>query len=100
MNSGIHDAWNLTTKLREVYLEGADAEARLSHYDRQRRTVASEFVQEQTIQNKAAMEASAGSGKTAQEVRLEALLENYELRRTYLMRQAMILSLQREAQVA
>lgn len=100
MNSGIHDAWNLTTKLREVYLDGADAEARLSHYDRQRRTVASEFVQEQTIQNKAAMEASAGSGKTAQEVRLEALLENYELRRTYLMRQAMILSLQREAQVA
>jgi 3-(3-hydroxy-phenyl)propionate hydroxylase len=100
MNSGIHDAWNLTTKLREIYLDGADPDARLGHYDRQRRTVASEFVQEQTIQNKAAMEAPAGVGKTAQEARLEALLSNDDLRRTYLMRQAMILSLKREAQIA
>lgn len=99
MNSGLHDAWNLTTKLREIYQDGADADARLAHYDRQRRTVASEFVQEQTIQNKAAMEASAGDGKTAQEIKLEALLGNDELRRKYLLRQAMILSLEREAEI-
>lgn len=100
MNSGLHDAWNLTTKLREIYQDGADADARLAHYDRQRRTVASEFVQEQTIQNKAAMEASAGGGKTAQEMKLERLVGNDALRRTYLMRQAMILSLRREAEIA
>ncbi|TRW14435.1 FAD-dependent oxidoreductase [Glacieibacterium frigidum] len=99
MNSGLHDAWNLTAKLRDILLDGAEPEERLSLYDRQRRTIASEFVQEQTIQNKAAMEALNGGGKTAQEIKLEALLGDDERRRTYLMRQAMILSLQREAEI-
>jgi 3-(3-hydroxy-phenyl)propionate hydroxylase len=100
MNSGIHDAWNLTTKLRDILLDGADADARLDQYERQRRTIAAEFVQAQTIQNKAAMEASDDERKTAQEQKLEALLANDEMRHDYLMRQAMIHSLAREAEIA
>lgn len=100
MNSGIHDAWNLTTKLREILLDGADGDARLDHYERQRRTIAAEFVQAQTIQNKAAMEAPADEGKSVQEEKLEALLVDDALRHDYMMRQAMIHSLAREAEIA
>ncbi len=99
MNSGIHDAWNLTGKLRAVLQEKADP-ALLDRYDRQRRTIASEFVQTQTIQNKAAMESDGDATKTAQEEKLEALLRDDERRRDYMLRQAMILSLRREAEIA
>lgn len=99
MNSGIHDAWNLTEKLRAVLQEKTDP-ALLDRYDRQRRTIASEFVQTQTIQNKAAMESDDAAAKTAQEEKLEALLRDDERRREYMLRQAMILSLAREAEIA
>jgi 3-(3-hydroxy-phenyl)propionate hydroxylase len=49
MNGGIHDAFNLSDKLAEIYA-GAD-EALLDRYDRQRRTVAVEAVQQQTNRN-------------------------------------------------
>ena len=101
MNSGIHDAWNLTAKLRDVLKDGADP-VLLDRYDRQRRTVAAEFIQTQTIQNKAAMESAeiGGSTKTAQEQKLESLLSDAEGRRDYMLRQAMILSIAREAEIA
>ena len=101
MNSGIHDAWNLTAKLRDVLKDGADP-VLLDRYDRQRRTVAAEFIQTQTIQNKAAIESAeiGGSTKTAQEQKLESLLSDAEGRRDYMLRQAMILSIAREAEIA
>ena len=49
MNGGIHDAFNLADKLAEIYA-GAD-EALLDRYERQRRTVAIEAVQQQTNRN-------------------------------------------------
>jgi 3-(3-hydroxy-phenyl)propionate hydroxylase len=99
MNSGIHDAWNLTEKLREILLDGGDAEALLARYDRQRRTVASEFVQAQTIQNKQAMEGGSSDGKSDQERRMDALVADPVLRRNYMLRQAMFTSLEREAEI-
>jgi len=99
MNSGIHDAWNLTDKLRDVLLDGADADGRLDLYERQRRTIASEFVQAQTIKNKQAMEAPATDGPSAQELHMERLAGDRDLRREYMMNQAMIRSLEREAQI-
>jgi 3-(3-hydroxy-phenyl)propionate hydroxylase len=99
MNSGIHDAWNLTGKLRDILLDGADAERLLDHYDRQRRTVANEFVQAQTIRNKAAMEAEAGQGKSPQEAHMEVLAANPELRHEYMLQQAMVRSLERETEI-
>lgn len=100
MNSGIHDAWNLTTKLRDILLDDGNADALLDRYSRQRRTVASEFVQAQTIQNKQMMEGGTATGKSAQEAKMEALANDPEQRHAYLMRQAMFLSLKREAEVA
>jgi 3-(3-hydroxy-phenyl)propionate hydroxylase len=96
MNSGIHDAWNLTTKLRDILLDGGEANALLDHYERQRRTVAMEFVQTQTIQNKAQLETTDDVGRSAQEEKLEALMGDLETRRDYMTRQAMIQSITRE----
>ena len=49
MNGGIHDAFNLSDKLAEIYA-GAD-DALLDRYERQRRTVAVDAVQQQTNRN-------------------------------------------------
>lgn len=100
MNSGVHDAWNLTAKLRDILLDGADADALLDHYDRQRRTVASEFVQAQTIRNKQSMEAAPDGGKSAQELHMEKLAADPVLRHEYMLVQGMVRSLEREAEIA
>lgn len=100
MNSGIHDVWNLTGKLRDILLDGAPADPLLDRYERQRRTITTQFVQAQTISNKQLLETDGTAGKTAQEMRLEALVNDAEARRTYLLRQAMITSLRDEAAIA
>jgi 3-(3-hydroxy-phenyl)propionate hydroxylase len=51
MNFGFHDAFNLTDKLATIVRDGA-SDALLDLYDRQRRTVAQEYLQRQTIENK------------------------------------------------
>lgn len=99
MNSGLHDAWNLTTKLRDIIIDGADAEALLARYDRQRRTVSREFVQSQTIQNKRAMEEIDSDGQSRLERQLRTLYNDPQGRRAYLRKQAMIESLEREAEI-
>lgn len=98
MNSGVHDAWNLTDKLSSVLLDGADAEALLAHYDRQRRTVMHEFVQHQTIKNKKAMESPTTQAEHQAE--MERTLRDDDKRRQYLLSQAMVKSREREAEIA
>jgi len=55
MNGGIHDAINLADKLSVTYHQEGHDEL-LSLYDRQRRTVAVDYVQAQTIRNKKELE--------------------------------------------
>ncbi len=55
LNGGLQDAGNLAAKLAAVLL-GAGPDALLDLYDLQRRTVASEFVQQQSIANKYRLE--------------------------------------------
>ena len=100
MNSGIHDVWNLTTKLRAILQEGADADALLDRYDRQRRTIATSFVQTQTIENKQVMEANNANGTSANERRMAAIAGDPERRRGYLLRQSMYESLAQEAAIS
>jgi 3-(3-hydroxy-phenyl)propionate hydroxylase len=56
LNGGIQDACNLAAKLGPVWRGRAD-ERLLDLYDLQRRTVATQFVQRQTIENKRNLEA-------------------------------------------
>src|SRR5437588_11164526 len=57
LNGGIQDAVNLAGKLSSVLLH-AEPDRLLDLYDLQRRTIAVEFVQEQSIANKKRLEES------------------------------------------
>lgn len=100
MNSGLHDAWNLTTKLIDILLDDAPADPLLDRYERQRRTITTQFVQAQTISNKEMLESGGAEAKTMQERKLEALAADPDARRQHLLRQAMIISLRDEAAIA
>jgi len=100
MNSGIHDAWNLADKLGNIMLNNGNADALLDHYERQRKTVANEFVQAQTIKNKQAMEAPSDGGPSLQEQQMDKLAADLDMRRDYMMNQAMFRSLDREREIA
>ena len=60
MNGGLHDACNLGRKLVATWQGQLEREAGLAAYDRQRRTLAAQFIQEHTINNKKLMESSNG----------------------------------------
>lgn len=95
MNSGIHDAWNLIDKLSKVLLEQADPDRQLDLFDRQRRTITHDFVQTQTIANKAGI----GAGFAAREALLRDLQGNAAARRDYLQTTSMLKSITDEAAI-
>lgn len=92
MNSGIHDAFNLCEKLVAVLQDDADPSL-LERYDRQRRIVTHDFIQQQTMQNMELMRAGQNEAHSIQRDRMKMLAEDPEQRRAYLLRQSMITSL-------
>jgi 3-(3-hydroxy-phenyl)propionate hydroxylase len=92
MNSGIHDAFNLTEKLIKVLKGEADA-ASLTRYDRQRRQMTHDFIQAQTIQNMELMRGGQGEAHARRREAMRKTAEDPVLRRAYMLRQAMIESL-------
>jgi len=96
LNGGIQDAANLADKLACVLLDGAP-EALLDLYGRQRRTVATEFVQEQTIANKKRLEAHDPDTRRRNLDELRAIAADPARARQFLLRTAMIASQRRVA---
>ncbi len=94
LNGGIQDAANLSGKLAQVLLEGAD-DRLLDLYDLQRRTVAVEFVQEQSIANKKRLEAREPEARKRNLDELRAIAADPERARQFLLRTAMIASQRR-----
>jgi 3-(3-hydroxy-phenyl)propionate hydroxylase len=99
MNSGVHDVWNLVPKLVAILQDGAEAEPLLDLYERQRRTIMNEFVQAQTIRNKANMQVSDAEAQARNQAEMAKVLADPQLRREYLLRQSMLTSRAREAQI-
>jgi 3-(3-hydroxy-phenyl)propionate hydroxylase len=97
MNAGVHDAWNLTGRLAAILQKGADADTELDLYVRQRRTVMQEFVQAQTMRNKAALEIGSAANQAQAQMSLSEVVADPARRRAYILNQAMVTSLQREA---
>ena len=91
LNGGIQDAVNLSNKLIEVLLEGK-SDRLLDLYDRQRRTVAVEFVQEQSIANKKRLEESDPTARQTNLDELSRIAADPERARQFLLRTAMIAS--------
>ncbi|MDE1149959.1 MAG: NAD(P)/FAD-dependent oxidoreductase [Azospirillaceae bacterium] len=95
MNSGIHDAFNLCAKLVAAY-NGGDADALLSRFDRQRRTVTHDFTQAQTIKNMEFMREGQAAGHRKRHAEMERLVNDPVARRQYLITQSMFGSLKQE----
>jgi len=90
MNGGIHDAINLTSRLVEVW-HGREDDSDLERYDRQRRAVTLEYIEQQSIQNKRNLESDGTEfGRNLAQIAADK-------RRTYdfLLRVSMIASLRR-----
>ena len=98
MNGGIHDAINLATKLAQVW-EGAPLEL-MGRYERQRRKVALDTVQAQTMRNRQMLRERDPAARRAFHDDLRATVEDPVRHRAYVMRSSMLQSLQDLEQVA
>src|SRR5437899_12134367 len=96
LNGGIQDAVNLSAKLVDILL-GIESDRLLDLYDRQRRTVATEFVQEQSIANKQRLEAADPEVRKRNLDELRHIAADENRARQFLLRTSMIAS-QRRAQ--
>jgi 3-(3-hydroxy-phenyl)propionate hydroxylase len=96
LNGGIQDAVNLAGKLARILLDG-ESDRLLDLYDRQRRTIAVEFVQEQSIANKKRLEARDPEARRENLGELREIAADPVRARQFLLRSAMIISQQRAA---
>jgi 3-(3-hydroxy-phenyl)propionate hydroxylase len=96
LNGGIQDAANLADKLARVMLEGAPGEL-LDLYSQQRRTIAVEFVQEQSIANKKRLEARDPEARRRNLGELRDIAADPARARQFLLRTSMLASQKRAA---
>ena len=94
LNGGIQDAVSLADKLVRIVLDG-ESERLLDLYDLQRRTVAIEFVREQTIANKKRLEAADPDVRKRNLDDSRATATDPERARQFLLRTSMIASQRR-----
>jgi 3-(3-hydroxy-phenyl)propionate hydroxylase len=94
LNSGIHDAVNLGEKLARVYHGQASADL-LDLYDRQRRTVAMEYVQNLSVKNKKNLEEKDLPTRLARFEELRQAVADPVKARAYLLMSSMINSIAR-----
>ena len=98
MNSGIHDAFNLAEKLVSILRGEADADV-LDRYERQRRHVALQHTQAQTIRNKRLLTEKDPAVRRKNHDELRRTAEDPKLARAFLLRSSLIESLREAAQI-
>lgn len=96
MNGGIHDAFNLTEKVREIW-DGTGLEV-LDRYTRQRRPVAADDILAQADRNRSRMQERDPERRRAMLAELRRTASDQVLAREYLLRSSMIEGLRRAAQ--
>jgi 3-(3-hydroxy-phenyl)propionate hydroxylase len=96
LNGGIQDAANACEKLARVLIDG-EPDRLLDFYDVARRTVAVEFVQEQTIANKKRLEAKDLATRRQNFDELREIAADPARARQFLLRTSMIVSQRRAA---
>ena len=95
MNGGIHDAFNLAEKITYFWHNSENASV-LGLYEKQRRPIALEYVNKQSIKNKQNLEAKTPEAQDKFREFLAELMEDKQKAREYMLRISMISSL-REA---
>jgi 3-(3-hydroxy-phenyl)propionate hydroxylase len=97
MNGGIQDAFNLADKFKDIW-DGAD-DALLDRYDRQRRTVAVEAVQQQTHRNQQIISERDPETRKKSLDAMRKVAANPKSARDYMLRSSMIASMRRAAEI-
>jgi 3-(3-hydroxy-phenyl)propionate hydroxylase len=98
LNGGYQDAANAADKLIRIILN-KETERLLELYNAQRRNVAVEFVQEQTIANKKRLEAKDVETRKKNLDDLRQMAADHARARQFLLRTAMIVSQKRAAEI-
>ena len=99
MNGGVHDAINLCTKLLQVLLHGAD-DTLLDRYERQRRTIAIEYINASTARNKREIEERDPVERRKTQDALRATAADPAQARAYLRKTSMLDALERAEAIA
>jgi 3-(3-hydroxy-phenyl)propionate hydroxylase len=98
MNGGIHDAFNLAEKIVKVW-RGAPVET-LDRYERQRRKVALDVVQQTTLRNRSILNSKDPTARAAYYEELRRTAEDPGKHKAYVLRTSMIQSLRDLEEVA
>lgn len=99
LNSGIHDVMELTEMLTNVS-RGVEDSSVFDRYDRRRRALNIEFVQQQTIANKKRLEETDESARLASLDELRATVDDPIRHKQFLMRSSLIDSVRKSKQIA
>jgi 3-(3-hydroxy-phenyl)propionate hydroxylase len=99
MNSGIHDAINLADKLIKILRREVGDEV-LDRYERQRRHVALQHTQAETMRNKRVLAEKDPAVRRKNHEQLRRTAEDPKLARAFLLRTSLIESLREAEQIA
>jgi 3-(3-hydroxy-phenyl)propionate hydroxylase len=99
MNSGVHDAINLADKLISILRKEVGEEV-LDRYERQRRHVALQHTQAETIRNKRVLAEKDPAVRRKNHEQLRRTAEDPKLARAFLLRTSLIESLREADQIA
>jgi 3-(3-hydroxy-phenyl)propionate hydroxylase len=99
MNSGIHDAINIADKLIKILRKEVGDEV-LDRYERQRRHVALQHTQAETIRNKRVLAEKDPAVRRKNHEQLHRTAEDPKLARAFLLRSSLIESLREAEQIA
>jgi 3-(3-hydroxy-phenyl)propionate hydroxylase len=99
MNGGVHDAMNLTSKLLGV-LQRGESESVLDRYERQRRTIAIEYINASTARNKREIEERDPVERRKTQDALRATAADPAQSRAYLRKTSMLDALARAEAIA
>jgi 3-(3-hydroxy-phenyl)propionate hydroxylase len=94
LNGGIHDAMELVDTLALV-LKGAADGSLLDRYERRRRALNIEFIQEQTTQNKKRLEEKQPGARRAHFDELRAISQDPKRHKQFLLRTSLIESIRK-----
>ncbi|MDJ0859854.1 MAG: FAD-dependent monooxygenase [Dinoroseobacter sp.] len=95
MNSGIHDALNLAAKLVQSTAEPHQADALFDAYDAERRQIAKDYVQAQTIQNKKRLEAKTPEQRAAAKAELQGTCDDPARHKAWVMNASLLTGLRK-----
>jgi 3-(3-hydroxy-phenyl)propionate hydroxylase len=99
MNSGVHDAFNLADKLIKIMRKEVGDEV-LDRYERQRRHVALQHTQAETIRNKRLLAEKDPAVRKKNHDQLHRTAEDPKLARAFLLRSSLFESLREAEQIA